>query len=184
MKNTKKISSTIQHKKAPCTEEQLLEVKEAFNVFDSEQSGGLDARELKAAINALNIKITKDEIRQIYSDFGKDIRDKVTQDEFMEIVIPRLPDRHTKDYIAKIFQYFDLENTGKITHRHLKKIAQEIGETLTDEELKEIMEEADRDGDGYIGFEDFYRIMKKRGDDPLEDWSSDEDEEVGVGKTH
>ena len=22
---------------------------------------------------------------------------------------------------------------------------------------------------------DFYRIMKKRGDDPLEDWSSDED---------
>jgi hypothetical protein len=37
------------------------------------------------------------------------------------------------------------------------------------------MEEADRDGDGYIGFEDFYRIMKKRGDDPLEDWSSDED---------
>lgn len=63
MKNTKKISSTIQNKKAPCTEEQLLEVKEAFNVFDSEQSGGLDARELKAAINALNIKITKDEIR-------------------------------------------------------------------------------------------------------------------------
>ena len=40
----------------------------------------------------------------------------------------------------------------------------------------EIMEEADRDGDGYIGFEDFYRIMKKRGDDPLEDWSSDEEE--------
>ena len=39
------------------------------------------------------------------------------------------------------------------------------------------MEEADRDGDGYIGFEDFYRIMKKRGDDPLEDWSDDEEEQ-------
>ena len=46
-------------------------------------------------------------------------------------------------YIQKIFQYFDLENTGKITSRHLKKIAQEIGESLSDEELKEIMEEAD-----------------------------------------
>ena len=112
-------------KKPQCTEEQLLEVKEAFNVFDSEQTGGLDARELKAAISALNIKISKDEIRQIYQDFGKDIREKITQDEFMEIVIPRLPDRHTKEYIQKIFQYFDLENTGKITVRHLKKIAQE-----------------------------------------------------------
>ena len=74
----------------------------------------------------------------------------------MEIVIPRLPDRHTKDYIQKI-------------------IAEEIGENLFDEELKEIMEEADKDGDGYIGFDDFYRIMKKRGDDPLEDWSDDDD---------
>ena len=157
------------------SEEQLIEVKEAFSVFDSEQTGGLDARELKAAISALNIKITKDEIRQIYQEFGKDIRDKITQDEFIEIAVPRLPDRHTKEYIQKIFQYFDLENTGKITIRHLKKIAQEIGENLTDEELKEIMEEADRDEDGYIGFDDFYRIMKKRGDDPLEDWSSDED---------
>ena len=44
-------------KKPQCSEEQLLEVKEAFNVFDSEQTGGLDARELKAAISALNIKI-------------------------------------------------------------------------------------------------------------------------------
>jgi centrin-1 len=45
-------------KKPQCSEEQLLEVKEAFNVFDSEQTGGLDARELKAAISALNIKLS------------------------------------------------------------------------------------------------------------------------------
>ena len=144
-------------------------------MFDSEQSNSLDARELKAALSALSVKISKEEIKQIYADLGKDIREKINFDEFQEIVTPRLPDRHTKDYIGHVFQYFDLDNNGKISMRHLKKIAQEIGETLTDEELKEIMDEADRDADGFIGFEDFYRIMKKRGDDPLEDWSSDED---------
>ena len=41
------------------------------------QKGGLDARELKAGISALNIKITKEEIRNIYSDFGKEIREKI-----------------------------------------------------------------------------------------------------------
>ncbi len=164
-----------QKAKRQLTEEQFLEVKEAFNVFDSEQSGGLDARELKAALSALNVKISKDEIRQIYSEFGKDIKDKINQEEFIEIVTPRLPDRHTKDYIKMIFKYFDLDNNEKISLRNLKKIAQEIGENLSDEELKEILEEADRDNDGFIGFEDFYRIMKKRGDDPLEDWSSDEE---------
>jgi Ca2+-binding EF-hand superfamily protein len=161
--------------KKQLTEEQLLEVKEAFNVFDSEQSGGLDARELKAALSALNVKISKDEIRQIYSEFGKDIRDKISQEEFFEIVTPRLPDRHTKDYIKMIFNYFDLDKNEKISIRNLKKIAQEIGENLSDEELKEILEEADKDNDGFIGFDDFYRIMRKRGDDPLEDWSSDEE---------
>ena len=68
-----------------------------------------------------------------------------------------------------------MENTEKITVRYLKKIAEEIGENLSDEELKEIMEEADKDADGYIGFYDFYRIMKKRRDDPLEDSSDDDD---------
>ena len=166
---------TIKQKKV-LTEEQLLEVKEAFNVFDSEQSGSLDARELKAALKALSINLSKDEIRQIYADFGKDTREKINQEEFFEIVTPRLPDRHTKDYIKMIFKYFDLDNNDKISLRNLKKIAQEIGENLSEEEFKEILEEADRDNDGYIGFDDFYRIMRKRGDDPLEDWSSDEEE--------
>ena len=94
------MSKITTKKKPQYSEEQILEVKEAFNVFDSNQKGGLDSRELKAAISALNIKITKDEIRNIYSDFGKDIREKITLDEFMEIVIPRLPDKHTKDYIS------------------------------------------------------------------------------------
>ena len=169
------IKKQIKNKKI-LTDEQLLEVKEAFNVFDSEQCGGLDARELKAALSALNVKISKDEIRQIYAEFGKDIKEKINQEEFIELVTPRLPDRHTKDYIKMIFKYFDLDNNDKISIRNLKKIAQEIGENLSDEELKEILEEADKDNDGFIGFEDFYRIMKKRGDDPLEDWSSDEEQ--------
>ena len=55
-----------------------------------------------------------------------------------------------------------------------KNINQKIQEQR-DSKMKEILEEADKDNDGFIGFEDFYRIMRKRGDDPLEDWSSDEE---------
>ena len=33
-------------------------------------------KRIKTGISALNIKITKEEIRNIYSDFGKDIREK------------------------------------------------------------------------------------------------------------
>jgi centrin-1 len=36
-----------------------------------------------------------------------------------------------------------------------------LGENMTDEELQEMIDEADRDGDGEINEEEFLRIMKK-----------------------
>lgn len=39
-----------------------------------------------------------------------------------------------------------------------------------------MISEADRTGDGLITCEDFYRVMKKKCDDPLGDFDSDEDE--------
>ena len=40
-------------------------------------------------------------------------------------------------------------------------MAKEIGENMTDEELQEMIEEADRDGDGQVSEEEFLRMMKK-----------------------
>lgn len=49
----------------------------------------------------------------------------------------------------------------KITFRNLKRVARELGEALTDEELQEMMDEANVDQDGEISEEEFFRIMKK-----------------------
>jgi centrin-1 len=40
-------------------------------------------------------------------------------------------------------------------------VAKELGENLTDEEIQEMIDEADRNGDGEVDEEEFYRIMKK-----------------------
>ena len=41
--------------------------------------------------------------------------------------------------------------------------------------MMEMIDEADRNNDGKIDFEEFFRVMKKRGDNPLDDLDSDED---------
>jgi hypothetical protein len=41
--------------------------------------------------------------------------------------------------------------------------------------LVQMIDEADRDNDGQINPQEFLRVMKKRGDNPLDDWDSDED---------
>ena len=64
-----------------------------------------------------------------------------------------------------ILAWFDFcltdDETGKISFKNLKRVAKELGENMTDEELQEMVDEADRDGDGEINEEEFLRIMKK-----------------------
>lgn len=89
---------------------------------------------------------------------------------------PKMIGRDTREEIMKVFSLFDDDTTGAISFRNLKRVATELGENLTDEELQEMIDEADRDGDGLINEDEFFRVMKKRGDNPLDDLDSDDDE--------
>ena len=73
----------------------------------------------------------------------------------------KMSDKDSKADIQKVFNLFDEDKTGKITLKNLKRVAKELGENMTAEELMEMIDEADRAGDGEINEEEFLRIMKK-----------------------
>lgn len=50
--------------------------------------------------------------------------------------------------IRRAFKLFDEDQTGKISLRNLRKISKELGENLTDDELRAMIDEFDLDGDG------------------------------------
>lgn len=129
------------------------------------------------------MEIKKQDIRDIYADIGKEIKEGLNFNEFLNIMTSRMVlfsshysqgARDSKEEVYKIFKLFDEDNLNKITFKNLKRIASEVGEKIPDEELKEMLEEADRDGDGMLNFEEFYRIMRRRGD-PLDDFDSDDE---------
>lgn len=156
-------------------EEAMEEIKEAFNLFDTDGKGNIDVRELKAGFRALGFQVKKSEIRQMFVDMDKDLSSAtITFDEFVEMVTPRMLNRDSREEIMKVFALFDDDNTGAISFKNLKRVATELGENLTDEELQEMVDEADRDGDGVINEEEFYRVMRKR-ENPLDEIDSDDD---------
>ena len=61
----------------------------------------------------------------------------------------------------KVFKLFDDDETGRISFKNLKRIAKELGENMNDDEIQEMIDQADRDGDGEINEDEFMRIMRK-----------------------
>jgi len=147
--------------KAELTEEQKQEIKEAFDLFDTDGSEKIDAKELKVAMRALGFEPKKEEIKKMISDIDKDGSGTIDFNEFLEMMTGKMSDRASKEEILKAFRLFDDDETGKITLKNLRRVAKEIGENMSDEELQEMIEEADLDGDGEIDQEEFLRIMKK-----------------------
>jgi centrin-1 len=155
--------------------DQLEELKEAFNLFDTDGNGTIDAKELKAAMRALGFEVKKADVRALIASIDKDESGAIDFAEFVDMMTGRMGDRDSKEEIAKVFSLFDPEGTGKISFRDLKRVVTELGEPISDEELREMISEADRNGDGAVELDDFVRIMKKKSDNPLDDLDDDDD---------
>merc|ERR1719348_1913776 len=95
------------------------------------------------------------------TEVDKDNTGKLSLDSFMLMMANKMAEKDTKEEILKAFKLFDDDDTGSITFANLRRVAKELGENLTDEELQEMIDEADRDGDGEVNQDEFLRIMKK-----------------------
>ena len=96
------------------------------------------------------------------SDLDKNKSGSIDFEEFLDMMTARMSDKDTREDISKVFRLFDDDTSGSITLRNLRRVAKELGETMTDEELMEMVERADSDGDGQVSAEDFYNIMTKK----------------------
>ena len=83
-------------------------------------------------------------------------------DDFVDAINDKLEDKESKEGIKRIFDLFiDDPNTDTITLSSLKKISKELGENMSDKELKDMLERASKNG-VELTFEEFYDIMTKK----------------------
>lgn len=144
------------------TEDEIEEIKEAFDLFDTDGSGSIDPKELKAAMTSLGFDAKNQTIFQMISDLDRNRSGSIEFEEFLDMMTARMSDKDSRDDISKVFRLFDDDSSGVITLRNLRRVAKELGETMTDQELQEMLDRADTSGKSAVSMDDFYNIMTKK----------------------
>ena len=118
-------------------------------------------KELKVALRALGFEPQKEEIKTLISDLNnnnagrdrdreKDKEGQVSIDfnDFLDIMTTKMSEKDSEQELAKAFILFS-QNKDAIEFEDLRRIAKDLGENMSEDELKEMMFEAnkmDRDG--------------------------------------
>jgi len=132
-----------------------------YEMFKKEESGMIKAKDLKIAMRALGFEPKREEVRKILMDAEKESEELLSYEDFLYIMSDKFAEKDVMEEIRKAFNLFDDDKTGAITLKNLKRAAKELGEKFKDEDLQEMIDEADKDGDGAINLEEFAYIMRK-----------------------
>jgi len=161
---------------AELSEEQREEIGEAFNLFDLDKDGYIDYHELKVAMKALGFDLPKNEILAILTQHGVSTPQQAATNSkqpaqralqtrrllsfqtFQTLMAQRIVNRNPEEEIQRAFDLFDEGGKGKITLQDLTRVARELGEGLSHDELVAMIEEFDMDGDNAISREEFVGI--------------------------
>ena len=79
--------------------------------------------------------------------------------EFLSLMARKMKDTDTEEELIDAFKVFDRDGNGLISAAELRHVMTNLGEKLSDEEVDEMIREADIDGDGHINYEEFVKMM-------------------------
>merc|ERR1711862_1087567 len=101
------------------------------------------------------------EIEKMIADVDDDGSGEIGFPEFLKMMTNKILNKDPVDDMMKAFKLFDDDQTGSVSFKNLKRVAKETNQVLTDDELQEMLDDVDKDGDGVLNEEEFIAMMRK-----------------------
>jgi len=143
-------------------EDEVEEIKEAFDLFDNDGSGAISVNELTSAMQSLGFDVKHAVVYNMVSDLDADGSGEIEFGEFLDVMTAKLSDKNTKEEIDRVFKLFDKDRNGTLEADDLSRVCKELGEDMTEEDIREVITRMDVDGDGAVGLDDFYAVITKK----------------------
>merc|ERR1719281_550895 len=79
--------------------------------------------------------------------------------EFLSLMARKMKDTDTEKELIEAFKVFDRDGNGFISAAELRHAMSNLGQKMSDEEVVEMIREADLDLDGQVNYEEFVKMM-------------------------
>ncbi|XP_021566402.1 centrin-3 isoform X5 [Carlito syrichta] len=106
------VDKTKRKKRRELSEEQKQEIKDAFELFDTDKDEAIDYHELKVAMRALGFDVKKADVLKILKDYDREATGKITFEDFNEVVTDWILERDPHEEILKAFKLFDDDDSA------------------------------------------------------------------------
>jgi Ca2+-binding EF-hand superfamily protein len=158
--------------KAPLTTEQIEELKEAFLYLDEDNTGAIsfdkfakflswDPKKVRTFL-LHDLKIKSEDLRNdeiTFPVFLTIVARKIDQNETGSLDESRMSTMNETE-IRYLFDCFDKDGDQSITYAELRDLMSSgLGEHLSEEEIKQMVQNADEGDDLMINFEEFKDIL-------------------------
>ena len=138
------------------------EIKDAFELFDSNGEGKINVREIRGAMQSIGYDEKNPTVYEVITELDNP-RSKnsggATFNDFCQTVNYRVPEKETTEDLRKVFNLFlDDPNSNTTTLESIKRVADELGENIEEIELNAMLNKASKSG-ARLTFDDFVAIM-------------------------
>merc|ERR1719326_540498 len=99
-------------KKKGLTDDQKEEIKQAFQLFDTDDSGSIDGKELTTVLRALGFEPEPGEVEKMISDVDDDGNGTMEFDDFMRMMEAKIKNQDPDAGMHKAYKLFDDDETG------------------------------------------------------------------------
>ncbi|KAH8313450.1 hypothetical protein KR067_005962 [Drosophila pandora] len=141
--------------------EQLKDLETAFSLFDHENAEVIPMKELRPLLRSIAYHPTDLELQDITNEIDPEGLGELYLSDFLYIMSQRYANMTPEDEIIAAFRVFDLEGTGFIPESEFRHIMTNLGEKMTEDEIEEIIRDADSNTEGNIDYIRFVNMMSE-----------------------
>ena len=142
---------------------ELGAVKKMFRLFQ-DREGTIDPHEVIISMQTLRLNEKSPIIYELFEEFDtpENSKNRLDYEQFVDLLSEKLSDKDSQKAIERFYEAF-LSNTDKdtIDFDVIKKVAKDVGDDITDEQIRALLERCSQNGKD-MTFEEFYEVMTKK----------------------